>query len=195
MLQTVASASDELFGEMIVGIAIRAARVLLMPMLVFVAVPASADRNTFRPSLGVLHEPDKELAAAARSRATSTTATSNSRSCGASSSSTGSRWTPTWTTRPASSTSSRCCGTGRQTASRIPTTSTRSWRTTRVRRRSTSRSSDDAGPPRRPGSTCWGSSRIPADVESDRIAVRYGPAAAACDEGDRLPHQGTADGP
>ncbi len=57
---------------------------------------------------------------------------------GANSSSTGSRWTPTWTTRPASSTSSRCCGTGRQTASRIPATSTRSWRTTRARRRSTS---------------------------------------------------------
>ena len=34
----------------------------------------------------------------------------------------------------------------------------------------------------------------PADVESDRIAVRHGPAAAACDEGGRLPHQGTADG-
>ena len=53
-----------LFGEMIVGVAIQAARVLLMPMRVFVAVPALADRNTFRPSLGVLHEPDKELAAA-----------------------------------------------------------------------------------------------------------------------------------
>ena len=34
----------------------------------------------------------------------------------------------------------------------------------------------------------------PADVESDRIAVRDGAAAIACDEGGRLPHQGAADG-
>ena len=39
-----------------------------------------------------------------------------------------------------------------------------------------------------------GALAAPADVEPDRIAVRDGPAAPACDEGGRLPHQGAADG-
>ena len=39
-----------------------------------------------------------------------------------------------------------------------------------------------------------GALAAPADVEPDRIAVRDGPAATACDQGGRLPHQGAADG-
>ena len=39
-----------------------------------------------------------------------------------------------------------------------------------------------------------GALAAPADVESDRVAVRHGPAATACDEGGRLADQGATDG-
>ena len=39
-----------------------------------------------------------------------------------------------------------------------------------------------------------GALAAPADVESDRIAVRDGSPAAASDQGGRLPRQGSADG-